>query len=148
MVTHWSLINSKSPQVYRTFFSILADLNNSVVWMISTLPLISKSSHSCTNPLVTVPSVLITTDITVSSVFHSSSKVLELTSLFAFFPFYPVISRSGWLLGKSQLFLDTITRSGRLAKIGWSVYLIIILYALFSRTDSVLCVYHLFVRSN
>ena len=37
-------------------FSIMADFNNAVVWMVSTRPLISKSSISFTNPLTTVPS--------------------------------------------------------------------------------------------
>ena len=44
VVFHWSLSDSKYPQVSRTLHSILADLNNAVIWMISTYPLISKSS--------------------------------------------------------------------------------------------------------
>ena len=40
MVFHWSLSGNKSPQVSRTLLSILADLNNAVVWMVSTHPLI------------------------------------------------------------------------------------------------------------
>ena len=39
MVFHWSLSDSKSPQFSRTLLSILADLNNAVVWMVSTCPL-------------------------------------------------------------------------------------------------------------
>ena len=31
MVFHWILIDSKSPQVSRTFLSILADVNNALV---------------------------------------------------------------------------------------------------------------------
>ena len=38
MVFHWSLSDSKSPQVSRTLLSILAVLNNAVVWMVSTRP--------------------------------------------------------------------------------------------------------------
>ena len=38
MVFHWSLSDSKSPQVSRTLFNILAVLNNAVVWMVSTRP--------------------------------------------------------------------------------------------------------------
>ena len=53
MVLHWSLNDSKSPQVFRTFLSILADLNNAIVWMVTTRFFISKSSSSCTYPLVT-----------------------------------------------------------------------------------------------
>ena len=44
MVFHWSLSDSKSPQFSRTLPGILADLNNVVVWMVSTGPLIFKSS--------------------------------------------------------------------------------------------------------
>ena len=40
---YWSLSDSKSPQVSRNLLSILADLNNAVVWIVSTRPLISKS---------------------------------------------------------------------------------------------------------
>ena len=65
MVFHWSLSDSKSPQVSRTLLSILAVLNNAVVWMVSTRPPISKSSSPFSNPLVTVPN----TPITCSTVF-------------------------------------------------------------------------------
>ena len=38
MVFHWSLRDSKSPQISRTLLSIRAVLNNAVVWMVSTRP--------------------------------------------------------------------------------------------------------------
>ena len=38
MVFHWSLRDSKSPQVSRTRLSILAVLSNTVVWTVSTRP--------------------------------------------------------------------------------------------------------------
>ena len=44
IVFHWSLGESKSSQVSRTVLSILVDLNNHVVWIISARPLISSSS--------------------------------------------------------------------------------------------------------
>ena len=44
MVFHWSLSDSKSPQVYTTLLSILAVRNIAVVWMVSTLPPTSKCS--------------------------------------------------------------------------------------------------------
>ena len=53
-------------QVSRTFVGILADLNNAVVWMVSTRRLISKSSSPCTNPFVNVPGAPITIGITVT----------------------------------------------------------------------------------
>ena len=40
---------SKFPQVSSSLLSILADLNNTIVWMISTCPLISISSSPFTN---------------------------------------------------------------------------------------------------
>ena len=40
--------------------SILADLNNVVVWIASSRPIISKSSSPCPNPLVTAPRTPIT----------------------------------------------------------------------------------------
>ena len=45
MVFHWSLGDSKSPQVFRTRLSILAFLSNAVVWIVSTRPQTSKSSR-------------------------------------------------------------------------------------------------------
>ena len=56
--------------------SILADLNNTLVWMVFSRSLISKFSCPCTNPLVTVPSVPVTIGITVTFMFHSFFSVL------------------------------------------------------------------------
>ena len=50
----------KSPQVSMTLLSILAVLNNAVVWMVSTSPPTSKSSKPFNNSLVTVPKAPIT----------------------------------------------------------------------------------------
>ena len=44
MVSHRSLSDSRYPQVSRTLLSILADLNNALVWIVSIRPHISKSS--------------------------------------------------------------------------------------------------------
>ena len=60
MVFHWSLSDSKSPQVSRTLLSILAVLNNVVVWMVPTRPPTSKSSSPFSDPLVTEPKAPIT----------------------------------------------------------------------------------------
>ena len=59
IVLHWSLSDNKFPQVSKTLLSILVDLKNAVVWMVSNLHLISKSSSPCTNPLMTVLSASI-----------------------------------------------------------------------------------------
>ena len=98
MVPHWSLSNSKSPHVFRTLLSILHDLSNVVVWVVSTHPDISNSSSHCINPLVIVPRAPITICITVTFMFHSfffqfPSKVPVFILLSFFFHFYSVVSR-------------------------------------------------------
>ena len=98
MVFHWSLSDSKSPQVTRTLLTILAVLNNVVVWMVSTRPPTSKSSSPFSNPLFTVLNAPITVGIIVTCMFHSfffqfPSKVEVLILLFTFFQFYSVVIR-------------------------------------------------------
>ena len=73
MVFHWSLSGSMSSQVSRNLLSILAVLNNVVVWMVSTRPPTSKSSRNFNNSLVTVTKALITIGIIVTFMFHSFS---------------------------------------------------------------------------
>ena len=73
MVFHRSLSDSKSTQVSGTLLSILAVLNNAVVWMVSTGPSTSKSPRTFNNPLLTVPKVPITIDIIVTFMFHNFS---------------------------------------------------------------------------
>ena len=71
MVFQWSLSDSKSPRVSRTLLGILANLKNTVVWMVSSHPPISKTFMFLTNHLVTVPSAPIIIGITVTFMFHS-----------------------------------------------------------------------------
>ena len=71
MVAHCSLSDSNSPHVSGTLLSILTVLNNAVVWMVSTRPLILKSSNPFTNPLVTIPRAPIAIGITITFMFHS-----------------------------------------------------------------------------
>ena len=82
MVFRWSLSDGKSPQVSRTILSILDDLNNAVVWMVSTCAVIFKSSSPCANSLVTVPRVPITIGIILTFIFHSFINSLAGTYLF------------------------------------------------------------------
>ena len=95
MVFHWCLSNSKSPQVSRTRLSILVDLSNAVVLIVSTHPPISKSSRPFNNLLVTVPNTPITIGTIVTFMFHSffyfSSKVEKLILLFTFLQIYSVV---------------------------------------------------------
>ena len=71
IVFHWSPSGSKFPQVSRTLLSILIDLNNAVIWMVSIRPLISNSFRTLTKPMGTVPSAPITIGTTVTLMFHS-----------------------------------------------------------------------------
>ena len=91
------LSDNKSSQVSQTFLSILINFNNVVVWMVSTRPLISKSSSSCTNHLVTLLRAPIKIHTPVTFMFNSfcfqfSGKVDVFVSLFVFFQFYSVVS--------------------------------------------------------
>ena len=160
MVFHWSLSDSKSPQVSRTLLSIQTVLNNTVVWMVSTRPPTSKSSNPFNSPLVTVPNAPITIGIIVTFIFHSffligifNFKVEVLILLFTFFQFYSVASRDNNVYNlASSLFLLLITiTSGLLVVIRWSVCMSKSHRSLgmsFSRTATGLCIYHLFVWSN
>ena len=57
--------DGKSSQVSRTHLSILSDLNNALVWILSS-PLISKSSNTLIKPLVIVQNAPITISIIVT----------------------------------------------------------------------------------
>ena len=75
----------KSPQVSRILLSILAVLNNVVVWMVSTRPPTSKFSSPFSNPLVTVPNAPITIGIIVTCMFHSFFNSLARSRYLSFF---------------------------------------------------------------
>ena len=64
------LTDSKSLQVARIILSILDDLSHVVEWMVSTRPLISKSSSPFINSSVTVPREPITISINATFMFH------------------------------------------------------------------------------
>ena len=144
MIFHWSLNDSKSPQVSKTILSILADLNNAVVCMVLASSPISSSSSPLTKPLETDPSALILAGISVTFIFRSflsfsaRSKVLSLLSFSLIFT-------------QQAHFLKIITKSDFLVGIKWSVCISESQRSLnvsFSRTDSGLCIYHLVVWPN
>ena len=85
MVFHWSLSDSKSPQVSRTRLRILVVLINAVVWIVSTRPPTSKSSRPFNNPLVMVPKVPITIGTIVTFLFHSFFNFLARSRYLSFF---------------------------------------------------------------
>ena len=153
MFFHWSLSDSKSPQVSRTLLSILAVLNDHVVWMVSTCPPTSKSSSPFSNPFVTVPNQPITIGIIVTSMFHSFFNSLARSKYLSFFSHS--FSFILWSAGAAKstilqvlFFLLIIIRFGLLAEIRWSVCMSESHRSLcvsFSRTPAGLCIYHLYV---
>ena len=66
MVFLWSLSDNKFPQVSRILLSILADLNNTIVWRFSAHHPIFNSSRPFTIPLGIVPSAPTKIGITVT----------------------------------------------------------------------------------
>ena len=85
MLFNWSLSDSKFPHVSRTLLSILAVLNNAVVWMVSTRPPTSKSSSPFNNHLVIVPKASITIGIIVTFMSHSFFNSLARSRYLTFF---------------------------------------------------------------
>ena len=127
MVCQWSLYDSKSPQVSRTLLSFLAVVNNVVVWMFYTRPLISKFTSPFNNPWETVQKAPITNGIIVTFMFLSSffplKKVEVLIQLFIFFQFYSMISWDSKVhnFANSLFLLLIIIRSDLLVEIRWFV---------------------------
>ena len=122
MVFHWILSDSKFPQVFRTLLSILANLNNSVVWMILVCPLISNSSSTLSKPLGSIPSTPTTISITVIFMFHSFFSSLVRFKYLSLFSFSYIFTLPSWWMAKSTIqqvlnFLLIITRSGLLVQI-------------------------------
>ena len=154
MIFHRILSDNKSLQVSRTLLGILADLNNVVVWMVSTLPCISKSSSHFINPLVTAPRAPITIGINVTFMFHSFFNYLARSRYLSFFSLS--FSFTLWSAGTTKstilkvlfyFLLLIVIRSGLLADIRWSVCMpkSHSLCVSFSWTDAGLCIYHLLV---
>ena len=112
MVFHWSLSDSKSPQVSRTRLSILAVLSIAVVWIVSTRPPTSKSSRPFNNPLVTVPNAPSTIGTIVTFMFYS----------FCFYYYYYYCCRCFFCccccccLCKGSTYSNKIFLSGKLIK--------------------------------
>ena len=79
---HWSLSDSKTPQISRIPLGILAVFNNDVVWMVSTRPPTSKSSRPFNNPSVTVPKAPITIGTIVTFMFHCFFNSLARSSTY------------------------------------------------------------------
>ena len=126
MVFHWSLSDSKSLQVSGSLLSILAVLNNVVVWVVSTCPPTSNSSSPFSNPVVAVSNAPITVGIIVTCMFHSFFNSLARSMYLSFFSHS--FSSILWSAGTAKptilqvlFFLLISTKSGLLAEIRWSV---------------------------
>ena len=157
MVFHWSLSDSKSPQVSRTRLRILAVFSNAVVWIVSTRPPTSESSRPLNNILVIVPNSSITIGTIVTFMFHgffnslARSRYLSFFSLSFRFILWSAGTAKSTILQILFFFLLIIMGFGLLAGIRWSVRILKCHRSLcksFSRTVAGLCIYHLFVWSN
>ena len=125
MVFHWSLSDNKSPQVSRNILSILADLDNAVVWMVSTRPPVSKTLF--THPSVTVPRAPIVIGLIVTFMFHNFFNSLARSRGLSFF--LSSFNFTLWSAGTTKFtflkvlfcFLLILIRSDRLAEINRSL---------------------------
>ena len=137
MVFHWSLSDSKSPQVSRALLSIMTVLSNAVIWIVSTRLPTSKFSRPFNCPLLIVPK-------------HQSQLVESSHS------FFNSLARSRYLsfFSHSCQFYSVVSRDNKIdnfAKIRWFVYMLKSHWSLsvsFFSTDAGLCIYHFLVWSN
>ena len=151
-----SLSDSKSLQVSRSRLRILAVLSNAAIWIVSTRSPSSKSSRPFNYPLVIVPKVPITIGTIVTFMFHSFFNSLARSRYLSFFAYYFRFILWSARTAKSTIFhifffLLIIISSGLLAGIRWSVCMLKphrSLCVSFSRSDAVLCIYHLLVLLN
>ena len=126
MVFHWSLSDSKSPLVSRTFQSILTNFSCAVVGMVSILRQISSSLSLFSMFLGIVPRALTIIGTIVISMLHRLFCSLARSGYFPSLSVYFTlnISFTGMVKFTSQwffFFLLNITRSGLFAGIRWSI---------------------------
>ena len=125
MVFHWSLSDSKSPQVSRTRLRILAVSNSALVWIFSTCPPTSKSSRPFNNLLVILLKAPITIGTIVTFRFHSFWILQQGRGTYPSFTFlqiHSVVRRDSKVDNfTDSLFLLIIMRSGLPVGIRWSV---------------------------
>ena len=113
-----SLSDSRSSQGTRTFLSILADLNNAIVWVFLILALIFNSFNPLNKPLMTVPSAPATIGITVTFMFHRFFGGF-FCSLFCFLGFFYV-----FVLG--FFFFCSLARSKYLSMFSFSFIILLL----------------------
>ena len=133
----WVFRSSKSPQVSRTLLSILANLNNVVVIMVSILLLISNSSSLSSKTLWTVSSVPVTIrNVVILYVPQFLFLVLWVVKayIYLFFLFFLLCGRPEWqnpidkfsfyLLNTPRPFRRTWHMSLVLCKLPWGAYIL------------------------
>ena len=145
MVFHYSLNDRMSPQVSRTFLSILANLNKAVVWMVSIHSLISSSSsyafpsHWGLFQVHQLQLVLLSPSCSTGFLVLWQGPSTCLSFCFLWFSLSTRTEKSS--IQQVLFFLLIITRFGLLATIRWSVCISKsqrILCISFSWTDSIL----------
>ena len=132
-------VTAKYHQVFWTLLSILVNLNNDVVLIISTRSLLYKSCCPCTSlwwqyraRILHLLSQLPSCSIVIFFSYFARSTYL---SLFKFFlQYYPVVRRNGKIqyLANSLFFFLNVTTSNRLAEIRW--------YVCISKSNRMLCI--------
>ena len=142
-------------QVSRTHLSILADLNNAVVWTVSTRSVISKSSCPSINLLLTVSRAPITISIIITFTFQSFFNSLSRSKYLSIF--LHSFNFTLWSAGTAKSTIMQVIFFIDYYKVWSSVrdYVIRLnlksqkdLCVSFSRTDSEFCIYYMFVWSN
>ena len=126
MVLHWSLSDSKSPIVSRIFRCIRTDLNNAIVWIVSTRPVIFKFSIFCIIPSVIIIKAPITIVMNVHFTFHVFSIPLQGLVFYPFFHILPILlcgqpGQQSSKFCKISFLLLIIIRSGNQTEIRGSI---------------------------
>ena len=156
---YFSLSDSKSPQVSRTLLSILANLSNAVVWMVSIRLLISDSTRPFSRLLKTVSNALDKISISLTFLFLCFFCSLVRSNYLFILSLSFIFTMQSAGIAKSRrrqivfffyqfTFLLTNTKSGLHVRIRWSVYISKsqrISWVSFSPTNSRLCEHYLVV---
>ena len=100
LISHWSLRDSKFPKDPRTLLSILTDLNDAVVWMVSTCSLFSDSFSLFTTLLGIVPSAQTIIGFRVTFMFHRFFTSLARSRYLSLFSFSFIFTL--WSVGTAK----------------------------------------------
>ena len=108
-VFHWGLSDSKFPWVSWTLLSILADLNNTAVWIVTFLHPIFNSSSPFFKALGTIPSGPITIGINVTLMFLNFLSFLPMSKYLSLFSLSLIFEL--WFVGTVKCFILMISLS-------------------------------------